>query len=169
MSAPVIEPLSAADAPLLALNNRHAEETSFLTPGAWAWLIDHAFLACRVEGAAFLIVLDRDAPYDNDNFRWISARYDRFVYIDRIVVSAGHRGRGLARHLYEHLFDKMRAAGHQRVVCEVNLDPPNPGSDAFHDRLGFEEIGQQHLPGRAKTVRYLAKQLGDADPSNLAR
>jgi|tagenome__1003787_1003787.scaffolds.fasta_scaffold10196244_1 predicted GNAT superfamily acetyltransferase len=31
--------------------------------------------------------------------------------------------------------------GHERVFCELNSRPPNPGSDGFHLALGFAEIG----------------------------
>ena len=51
-----------------------------------------------------------------------------------------------------------RAAGHERVVCEVNADPPNPASDAFHAALGFAEIGATLLPN-GKTVRYFMRDL----------
>jgi predicted GNAT superfamily acetyltransferase len=52
-----------------------------------------------------------------------------------------------------------RAAGYAHVCCEVNIDPPNPGSDAFHANMGFEEIGRAFLPERGKTVRYLMRTL----------
>ena len=29
-----------------------------------------------------------------------------------------------------------------RIVCEVNVVPPNPGSLAFHKTLGFSKVGQ---------------------------
>ena len=50
----------------------------------------------------------------------------------------------------------VRAAGHARVVCEVNSDPPNPASDAFHAALGFAEVGQAVLATQGKVVRYLS-------------
>jgi len=77
----------------------------------------------------------------------------------RIVVADAHRGGGLARLFYEDLFRRARDAGQDRVVCEVNLDPPNPASDAFHAKMGFTEIGRATLARNGKTVRYLAKHL----------
>lgn len=50
-------------------------------------------------------------------------------------------------------------AGHDRFCCEVNFLPPNPGSDAFHARLGFSEVGRGVLYGGSKTVRYLERVL----------
>ena len=52
------------------------------------------------------------------------------------------------------------ARGHERVVCEVNREPPNPASDAFHATLGFSEVGAAAIHGGSKTVRYLARELG---------
>ncbi len=69
------------------------------------------------------------------------------------------RKRGLANRLYDDLFRAAAAAGHERVVCEVNSDPPNPASDAFHAALGFGEVGRAGIHGGAKTVRYLARSL----------
>ena len=70
------------------------------------------------------------------------------------------RGKGLARRLYEALFERALAAGHERVTCEINAAPPNPASDAFHAALGFVPIGQAAPPGGAKTVRYFERRIG---------
>lgn len=145
---------------LLGLNNANAAETSYLTPEEWQAIIAGAFSATCMEGpAALLITFDQDADYDSVNFQWFRERLDQFVYIDRIVVSESHRGAGLARILYEDLFTMARTAGHDTVTCEVNAVPPNPGSDAFHARMGFKEMGLAELADRGKTVRYFAKQL----------
>lgn len=92
---------------------------------------------------AFLLALREGAPYANDNFAWFSARYPRFLYVDRIVVDAAQAGRGLGAALYRRLFDRARADAIPVVVCEYNLEPPNPASAAFHARFGFAEVGQR--------------------------
>ena len=46
-----------------------------------------------------------------------------------------------------------------RITCEVNLPPPNPGSMAFHQKLGFVEVGQQDIDGGSKRVSLLCKDL----------
>lgn len=165
MTAQQIETIASQSdttkAALLALNNANAKETSYLTPEAWQAMIAGAYSATCMEGqAALLITFDQDADYDSVNFKWFRERLGRFVYIDRIVVSESHRGAGLARILYENLFTLARAAGHDTVTCEVNAVPSNPGSDAFHARMGFEEMGLAELVDRGKTVRYFAKKLG---------
>jgi predicted GNAT superfamily acetyltransferase len=148
------EPLGQA---LLALNNAHAQELSWLEPERLEYLIGEAFLARRIGDLdAFMLAFDQDARYDSPNFLWFRARYPRFVYVDRIVVAASARGRGGARRLYHDLFEHAVRAGHDRVVCEVNKIPPNPASDAFHAALGFIEVGAASVDDGSRTVRYLS-------------
>jgi predicted GNAT superfamily acetyltransferase len=142
---------------LLALNNAHAQELSWLEAERLEYLISEAFLARRIGHVdAFLLAFDQDARYDSPNFIWFRARYPRFVYVDRIVVAPSARGRGCARRLYADLFEHAVRARHDRVVCEVNKIPPNPASDAFHAALGFVEIGTASVHGGSRTVRYLS-------------
>lgn len=123
-------------------------------------LLEQAFhLGLRDNGRdAFLIALDEKASYGSPNFGWFKERFARFAYVDRLVVAPHARGRGIGRSLYEELFDVARQAGHDLVACEVNVDPPNPTSDAFHAALGFEEIGRA-VVYVSKTVRYLIRRL----------
>ena len=151
-------------AALTALNNEHAQETSTLSETEFRNLATIAFYARGIASgrgatgesvpAAFLIALDETASYPNPNFEYFQARHPRFVYIDRIITAGFARRLGLARRLYADLFTLAREAGHTVVGCEVNFDPPNPASDAFHASLGFVEAGRAQLKN-GKTVRYL--------------
>ncbi len=145
---------------LLALNNAHAAELSLLDAARFRHLVGEAFYACRIGASdAFMLSFDETADYDSPNFLWFRDRYPRFAYVDRICVSPVARGRGLARRLYDALFARARRAGHEVIVCEVNIAPPNPGSDAFHAALGFTEVGSAAIHHGEKTVRYLARSL----------
>jgi predicted GNAT superfamily acetyltransferase len=145
---------------LLALNNAHASELSWLEPDHLVRLVASSWLALRIGNVAgFLLAFDQDADYDAGHFLWFRARHARFVYIDRVVVAAAARGRGHARRMYNTVFRLASDAGHDRVVCEVNLAPPNPASDAFHAALGFAEVGTAVIDGGDKTVRYLLRRL----------
>jgi predicted GNAT superfamily acetyltransferase len=151
---------------MLALNNAHATELSWLDSDALVRLLREAFHARAVGTVdAFLLAFDETADYDSPNYRWFRARHDRFIYVDRVVVAPQVRGRGLARLLYHDLFETAARAGHARILCEVNVAPPNPASDAFHARLGFVEVGRGKIPDTAKTVRYLLKPLVPAGAS----
>ncbi len=145
---------------LLDLNNAHAQELSWLDEERLAFLVRGAFLARRIGNIdAFILAFDQDADYEGENFLWFKSRYARFVYVDRIVVAAHARGRGLARRLYEDVFAAAVQAGQSLVVCEVNAEPPNPQSDAFHASFGFEPVGAASLRSGEKVVRYLRRDL----------
>lgn len=159
LSVEILPVAPADEAAILALNNLHARELSLLDPGRLRHLLNAAFMAARASDVhAFIIAFDQDADYDSPNFLWFRSRFGRFVYVDRIAVAEEARGRSLARLLYEELFARARMAGYGRVVCEVNVEPPNPQSDAFHAALGFAPVGEAKLDG-AKRVRYLEKRL----------
>ena len=95
-------PTTALGKTLLALNNAHAQELSWLEPERLQHLVGQAFMARRIGNLdAFLLAFDQDADYDSPNFLWFRARYPRFVYVDRVVVASSARGRGYARRLYD--------------------------------------------------------------------
>ena len=145
---------------LLALSNAQEREIGVFTREAFGELVDLSFRTRMTSTRdAFLLALAERAPEIAPNYRWFAARFDRFVYIDRVVVAENARRKGLARLLYDDLFEAAARAGYARVCCEVNSDPPNPGSDAFHAALGFSEIGTAFLPDRGKRVRYLMRTV----------
>jgi uncharacterized protein len=153
----LIRPITNADLPaLLALNNAHAVEVNALTLDALAALVEVATHARIVDdGLGFLIALSERTPAHGPNHAWFLARHAAFFYIDRVVIATAARGRGHARRLYE---DLAAAAGERPLCCEVNLVPPNPGSLAFHERLGFVACGEADDPRNGKRVRYLVRR-----------
>ena len=145
---------------LLALSNAHEKEVGRFMAGAFAELVALSFRTRMTsERDAFLVALSQRAPENAPNWRWFAARFPRFVYIDRVVVAENSRKRGLGKLLYDDVTDAARRAGYAHLCCEVNIDPPNPGSDAFHAKMGFQEIGRAYLPDRGKLVRYLMRDL----------
>lgn len=159
-----IRPLLDLDmAAALALNNEHAVELSVETPSTWDDLVSAAWAAWGIvdeDGrlAALSIALDDVGMTRGPNHRWFQERRKNSVYVDRVVTAPFARQRGLARQLDVALIDAAKRAGRESVVCEVNLDPPNPGSLAFHERLGFVPVGKAVLADRGKTVRYLERR-----------
>lgn len=155
----MLVPLLPDNEAVRALNNAFAAETSYLDAGDWSRLVSQARVAMFSPTAdAFVLVLDQDADYDSPNFLWWKARRARFLYVDRVVVAATAQGRGLGRQLYTHAMEEARRLGFDRIVCEINIDPPNPGSVAFHTALGFAPAGEQRL-ANGKTVGYFERLL----------
>ena len=104
----------------------------------------------------FVVTFAPGTPYDSPNYRWFAAVYGtRFSYLDRIVIAASHRRRGLASRIYDDLEDAARPRG--RMTLEVNVDPPNAASLAFHAARGYQEVGRRGEPGHV--VPLLAKVL----------
>jgi len=120
---------------------------------------DHAFGIVGTDDAAlhgFVFGLNPGSDYASENYRFFEARGTDHLYVDRIVVDENLRGRGIGRMLYDRVFLLARADGRAEVTCEVNVDPPNPGSLAFHSRLGFVEVGRQGTKGDSVRVALLA-------------
>jgi predicted GNAT superfamily acetyltransferase len=107
----------------------------------------------------FVIAFQPGTPYDSENYRFFEQRGTNHLYVDRIVVDAAARGSGVGRQLYDAVFERARDTGRGEVTCEVNLEPPNPESLAFHARLGFERVGEQSTKGGAVRVALLAARL----------
>lgn len=151
---------------ILVLNEIEVQQTSAMD---WARLDTLAQMAsyhkvAMVDGvvAAFLLAFRENAPYENANYEWFSARFPRFVYVDRIVVSTEFAGLKIGSLLYQDLFEYGRAQGVRTVACEYNIQPPNPASKAFHDKFGFTEVGSQWVANGSKQVSL---QIADISPS----
>jgi predicted GNAT superfamily acetyltransferase len=100
------------------------------------------------EITGFCLVMGPGADYDSVNFTWFAQRYERFIYLDRVVVDPAHHGQGLGRALYEEVITRAQSImpEAEQFCLEVNLRPRNDQSLAFHEALGFTEIGQQETP-----------------------
>ncbi len=99
--------------------------------------------------------------YASPNMRWFEAYAERtgksVVYVDRIALLPEARGKRLGEALYQAVFDLFSET--DEIGCEVNVQPPNPGSHRFHQRLGFREVGTQIFVPGEKSVAYYARPL----------
>ena len=111
------------------------------------------------EADGVLIGYAHDVDYDHKNLKWLRGRFDSFFYIDRIILNAAAQGKGYGRQLYADFEAEARRRGLPRLVCEVNSKPNNPGSHKFHERLGFNAIGDVNYPQYNAAIRYYEKPL----------
>jgi uncharacterized protein len=144
-----IRPLADADVEaVLELNEKSVDAVSPLDSSKLATYRTMAAesLVAEVDGAVagFAVAYRPGSEYESVNYRWHAQRFADFFYLDRIVVGAGYRRRGIATALYDAM--EERARPHGRMVCEVNSDPPNVESLAFHRRRGYVEIGELAQP-----------------------
>ena len=160
-SRPLLRPIAAADvADVLALNERNVDMLAPLDAARLEQITgwSHRADVIEVDGefSGFVITIGPGTAYDSTNYRWFSALYGTsFYYLDRIVLADRFRRRGLGSRVYDVVEADSLPAG--RLTLEVNVEPPNPGSIAFHTARGFTEVGRLGQPG--KTVAMLAKDL----------
>jgi predicted GNAT superfamily acetyltransferase len=119
----------------------------------------HAIRVAEVDGspAGFIILIRPLSAYRSLNYAWFEERFARHLYIDRIAIAEGLRGHGVGRALYEDAARLARAAGEERLTAEVNEDPPNPQSIAFHNSLGFNYLLSR--PWKDKVVAMFERPL----------
>jgi uncharacterized protein len=161
----VVRSLDPADhSAVLALNNDAVPAVGALDATQLEHLVEQSSLALAVGGddgrddgplAGFCLVLPPGADYGSVNYRWFAERYDDFAYLDRVVIAPASRGHGLGRELYRHVEQATDAAW---FCLEVNLRPRNDASLAFHQALGFEQVGEQETDYGA-LVSMQAKRL----------
>ncbi|MFT5222527.1 MAG: putative GNAT superfamily acetyltransferase [Glaciecola sp.] len=145
--APVLTLRSADDADIpdiIAANNANIPAVSNLDADIAKKLLDAADIAlvAEVEGAfaGFIFALpDGLDDFSALNYRWFEENLDSWLYVERVVVADGNQGRGIGRKFYDHL---MERTDRRHLVSEVNTNPRNDASLAFHDRFDFEPIGE---------------------------
>ncbi len=163
MADSVLRPLVPADhAEVLALNERNVELLAPLDEERLVQLIGWADTAAAIDVdggfAGFVLTFAAGSAYDGENFAWFSQRYADFAYLDRVVVHEDFRRRGLGTVVYDEL---ESTCGRPVFALEVNIDPPNVPSLAFHHARGFTEVGRQTMahPSGDHVVTMMTKPL----------
>jgi predicted GNAT superfamily acetyltransferase len=144
--------LNAASTPAVA----EMDAEDYRDIAGWA----HRVLVAEIDGerSGFLILIRPGSAYPSDNYGWFEAKFDKHLYIDRIAVSEAAKGKGLGRAFYDEAARIAAKNGDQRLTCEVNVEPPNPQSMAFHERVGFRYLLSR--PSRSgKVVAMLERPL----------
>lgn len=159
-----IRPVRRADLP--AVRALNAANVPAVGP-----LDDERLQLFVTEAEAFWVAVDDDAVvglfvglmaghgYASPNYRWFSQRHERFAYVDRIALAPSTRGTGLADRIYDRWEDLARATEADVLCAEVNVEPPNPRSLAFHVRRGILPVTELAPYGDDQRVAMLEKQL----------
>ena len=165
---PTVRNIEIADlARVLEVNNANTPGVSELTMAELESDLNNSLHAFAIDNehdevCAFCITFAQDASDAGDNHRWFAERYKSFVYLDRIAIDSTYQNLGLGALLYQAVeYEMLQSADYSMLCCEVNLEPPNPGSLRFHHRIGFTEVGQS-IPEYANyRVSYLSKSLSE--------
>jgi predicted GNAT superfamily acetyltransferase len=135
---------------------------SLFEPNELEWAMEHAagvWVAASNENViAYLIAFADDAAYDGEEFHWFQVTVNSFLYIDRVAVTANARRGGIGAQLYSFVETFAREHKVANLVCEVNLQPPNPTSRAFHAKQGFQELATLDTRD-GRTAALLQKRL----------
>ncbi len=109
--------------------------------------------------AGVFVGLVEGIDYASPNYRWFADRHERFAYIDRIALQPAARGLGIADAIYADFEDLARSSGRSLVCAEVNVEPPNPRSLAFHQRRGFVVVDEVAPYGGVERVAMVEKRV----------
>ena len=89
----------------------------------------------------YALVLDHDAPYDGEEFQAFKRKMAKpFIYIDQVATLREARRTGIGAATYEAIKNKAKLSGTLLLCCEVNINPPNNESLAFHQNQGFSQL-----------------------------
>jgi predicted GNAT superfamily acetyltransferase len=121
------------------------------------------FRVAEVDGelGGYLLVFGAGLESVSEEYAWFSARYASFLYVDQIAIAARVWRRGVGSALYADLGREAVRRGIPRMVCEVNLRPPNPRSLAFHASRGFVEAGRLQVTD-GRFVSLLERELAQS-------
>jgi len=150
---------------ILELNNAAVPAVNGLQRSNLDWFTEHAhsfLVKPTADGRVAGYMVGLHGPgvgYDSINYEWFSQRYEKFVYVDRIVVAEAGRGKGVGRALYDEFAARGLADSHEVMLAEVNIKPRNEVSLRFHDLYGFKPVGEQDTEGGSKRVVMLEKRL----------
>ena len=103
---------------------------------------------------AFVLCMREEQDYKSPNYEYISNHFNKFLYVDRIAVQEHFRRKGIAEKIYSTVIDKGKE-NNLDILCEVNTIPSNEPSMAFHQKMGFEEIGTNDF--EKNSVVYLRR------------
>lgn len=133
-----------------------ADELAFLSNTAALFKIAY------VDGvpAGFLIALREEIKeYDVMCYKQFCERYPKFIYIDRVAVDERFRNKGIARRLYQSVFERAKELGIEVLTAAIVKEPYNEASMGFHGEMDFCEIGEVTVRGGTVNVSLQAAMI----------
>ncbi len=147
---------------IVKINKSAIPAVNYVSYNEFEWFLNRKLyfkIAENYQGAisGFLLVLPSGLEYKSLNYKWFSGRYDKFAYIDRIVIMDEFKKNGIGKSLYLDL--EKNIGEYELIACEFNIEPPNPISKKFHESLNYENVGHQLTENQTKKVSLMIKQI----------
>ena len=116
----------------------------------------YSYIQCSTDSmpVGFIFLYDEKTEYDSLNYLYFKSRYQKFLYVDRIIIAGEHQKKGYGQQLYDFVIDTHNP---DIFCCEVNITPPNRQSLSFHHKYGFKEIGQQNVYNKVVSLLTYSK------------
>ncbi len=116
----------------------------------------YSYIQCSTDSmpVGFIFLYDEKTDYDSLNYLYFKSRYQKFLYVDRIIIAGEHQKKGYGQQLYDFIIDTHNP---DIFCCEVNITPPNRQSLSFHHKYGFKEIGQQNVYNKVVSLLTYSK------------
>ena len=116
----------------------------------------YSYIQCSTNSmpVGFIFLYDEKTEYDSLNYLYFKIRYQKFLYVDRIIIAGEHQKKGYGQQLYDFVIDTHNP---DIFCCEVNITPPNRQSLSFHHKYGFKEIGQQNVYNKVVSLLTYSK------------
>ncbi len=147
---------------VLSLNQESLEAVSFSNLEQMYYFLESSsyFKIMIIENkpVGFLIGLMPGLAYESENYRWISKKYNSYVYVDRIIIHRRYRSMGLGFDFYNDLVKSFQGRV-DNILCEVNIKPYNAQSLKFHKKYGFKTIGEKDTENGTKRVSYMMYKI----------
>ena len=117
----------------------------------------YSYIQCSTDSmpVGFIFLYDEKTEYDSLNYLYFKSRYQKFLYVDRIIIAGEHQKKGYGQQLYDFVIDTHNP---DIFCCEVNITPPNRQSLSFHQKYGFKEIGQQNVYNKVVSLLTYSKK-----------
>ena len=147
---------------IVQINKSAIPAVNYVSYNEFEWFLNRKLyfkIAENSHGAisGFLLVLPSGLDYKSLNYKWFSGRYEKFAYIDRIVIMDEFKKNGIGKSLYLDL--EKNISEYKLIACEFNIVPPNPVSKKFHESLNYENVGHQLTENETKKVSLMIKKI----------
>ena len=106
------------------------------------------------EIVGYIICMREGSAYGSENYKFFTQRLKKFLYVDRVAIDEQHRRAGLGQAIYENIFSQA-SNNSLPIALEVNTQPANQPSLNFHEKMGFDRVGNKDFGDHS--VAYFIK------------